>query len=430
MRQKPSSALRRGLLLGAAAGTAVALSAGPALATPVPSTASADAGTGAFRFQLPEPTGHYDIGKTELHLVDEDRADPWVEGVPRELMIDVRYPAKRGCAKDAAPYLRPGTAERIDQILPARLPGLEPGDVDFAGVTTHAYEGARPARRGGDRPVVLYSPGAGDPRAYGTVAAEELASRGYVVVTVDHTYEAPVEFPGGRVEEREVPGFDTETYRTVIDTRVRDIRFVLDRLAVLADGENPDAEGRELPHGLGRTLDLSSVGMFGHSAGGFTAAQAMLFDDRIDAGVNLDGSMAYHVGDEEWSEVTEQGLDRPFMLMGSGHASSGRRGNNHELAPDWARFWENSTGWRRDLYIGAGEHYSLTDSAVLLPQMAAETGLTAEIVEGSIGTVAPERLVAVQRNHLPAFFDRHLRGEPRELLEGPSPAYPGVEFID
>lgn len=47
---------------------------------------------------------------------------------------------------------------------------------------------------------VLYSPGAGEPRTWGTTLVQDLASRGYVVVTVDPTYEASeVEFPGGRI---------------------------------------------------------------------------------------------------------------------------------------------------------------------------------------------------------------------------------------
>jgi 8-oxo-dGTP pyrophosphatase MutT (NUDIX family) len=54
--------------------------------------------------------------------------------------------------------------------------------------------------------VLLYSPGAGDPRALGTTLCDDLASRGYAVVTVDHTYDAgAVEFPGGRVELSVLP---------------------------------------------------------------------------------------------------------------------------------------------------------------------------------------------------------------------------------
>ncbi|MEO3819023.1 hypothetical protein [Plantactinospora sp. B24E8] len=42
-----------------------------------------------FRPRLPAPTGPYPVGTTELHLVDHDRADPWVADRPRELMISL-----------------------------------------------------------------------------------------------------------------------------------------------------------------------------------------------------------------------------------------------------------------------------------------------------------------------------------------------------
>ncbi|WOP38612.1 hypothetical protein RKE32_34985 [Streptomyces sp. Li-HN-5-13] len=40
----------------------------------------------------------------------------------------------------------------------------------------------------------------------GTTLCDDLASRGYVVVTLDHTYDATaVQFPGGRVERTVLP---------------------------------------------------------------------------------------------------------------------------------------------------------------------------------------------------------------------------------
>ena len=77
----------------------------------------------------------------------------------------------------------------------------------------------------------------------------------------------------------------------VDSVRIADTRFVLDELASLASGRNPDAEHRPLPSGLSTALDLAKVGMFGHSLGGATAAKAMAADARISAGINLDGSM-------------------------------------------------------------------------------------------------------------------------------------------
>src|SRR4051794_25499187 len=153
-------------------------------------------GTSPYRFALPAPTGPYAIGTTELHLVDRSRPDPWAKGRTRELMVSVWYPARR-TAGPRAPYMRPGAAARFDQGA-SQLLGIKPGSIDWAGVATHAASSA-PAT-GRNHPVVLYSPGFGVERTRGTVLVEELASRGYAVVTMDHTYEtADVEFPGGRV---------------------------------------------------------------------------------------------------------------------------------------------------------------------------------------------------------------------------------------
>jgi hypothetical protein len=87
------------------------------------------------------------------------------------------------------------------------------------------------------------------------------STTGYVVITIDHTYEASeVEFPGGRVVTSVLPaelvkaqvnGTVGALLRKVLDVRVADVRFVAGEVAAAVD-----------PH---------RIGMFGVSAGGFTA---------------------------------------------------------------------------------------------------------------------------------------------------------------
>jgi predicted dienelactone hydrolase len=103
--------------------------------------------------------------------------------------------------------------------------------------------------------------------------------------------------------------------------RVADTKYVLRTLERLAAGQNPDAEQRTLPRGLGRALDLRKVGMFGYSLGGFAAGETMVTDRRIDAGANLDGTMQFGFPEGVLSEVAKRGLDRPFLLFGAmGHS--------------------------------------------------------------------------------------------------------------
>jgi hypothetical protein len=63
-----------------------------------------------------------------------------------------------------------------------------------------------------------------------------------------------------------LPSLTPEVLARAVAVRVVDVRFVLDQLAALNAGRNPDAEHRRLPRGLRGALDLSRVGMFGFSS--------------------------------------------------------------------------------------------------------------------------------------------------------------------
>ena len=343
-------------------------------------TAATQTKTEPVVLTLPGPTGPYPVGTRELHLVDRDRTDPWT-GRPRELMVSLWFPAARNGPR--ARQFPPAVAAYYDQNA-----GVPPGTADFAGTSTHSRTGATPLP--GRRPVVLYSPGGRHSRFLGTTLVEDLASRGYVVVGMDHTPVSPVQFPD-RVELPQ-PGVDAAQ---VMRERVRDTGFVLDKLAGFP------------------SLDLTRVGMFGHSMGGFTTAEAMIGEKRIDAGVNLDGSMDPNAG-----QAATVGVTRPFLLMGGG-LSSGVP-HNHAHSDNWASFWTASTGWRRDLYLPAAEHMSFTDAQVLLPQLDGD-------FTASIGTIDPRRSLAVQRSYLAAFFDLHLRGRPTSVFDRPMD--PDVQII-
>ncbi|MFC4563139.1 alpha/beta hydrolase family protein [Nocardiopsis mangrovi] len=397
----------------AAALAAAGLVAPPALA----GDPAAGGSGGPVEIALPEPTGDHDIGTVELHLVDEDRPDPWDDqGRPREIMANVWYPAEHVRGVPRAPYLSAGVADHLDRT--SASVGIDPGDVDFAGALSHAGVRAPVARGLRGAPVVVYSPGGGMSRAMGTTLVEELAGSGYIVVTVDHTYQAPVQLP-----DRFEPPAPRPDYAQVVSERVADLRFVLDRLADAAGGGVRDAAGRGLPRGLGGAMDLSRTAMFGHSAGGFATAEAMLADPRIRAGINMDGDMSPNYA----LETDVRGTDRPFMLMGAG---SNGDGDPHDLdhGLGWRGFTDRSTGWKRAPYLPAGEHMGFTDFQVVLPGIGRSLDLDEEAVAAAIGTADPERSLAAQRAYTTAFFDLHLRGEPTDLFDGPSPDHPGWEF--
>ncbi|MFJ1767279.1 alpha/beta hydrolase family protein [Amycolatopsis sp. NPDC088138] len=345
---------------------------------------------------LPRPTGSQPVGVTSLSLKDTSRPDPWVPSVPyRELMVSVFYPAASAHGP-TKPYMTPLESER--NLEREAIPGL-PLDV-LSTVRTNAVVDAPAAGGRHSLPMVVLSPGWTQPRAVLSGLAEDLASHGYVVTVVDHTYEnRATTFPDGHVtdcaacEVDDQPGF----WEKLAGTRAADTSFVLDELT------GPHAKWR------GSTLiDPARIGMAGHSAGGANTLQAMLADPRIRAGIDIDGST--HV------PLPASGLSRPFLFLGSLDNYTPGTPNPYD---DWETDWTHLTGWKRWLMVSGTVHSSFTDLGPLAGQLGVDVG----------ASLGGDRALAVTRAYVRAVFDLHLRCRPQPLLAAPSPAYPEVSFI-
>ncbi|GGX24142.1 hypothetical protein [Streptomyces noursei] len=279
--------------------------------------------------------------------------------------------------------------------------------------TTAGHTGAPVDRRAGKLPVLLYSPGLHGSRAMDTALVQDLASRGYLVVTIDHTHDAAeVLFPGGRREVNTMPPHSHSSH--TIAVRAADTHFVINQLSAIAHGHNPGLEHSPLPHGLAHAVDMHRIGMFGASLGGGSVPAAMHRDSRIRAGADLDGQL--------FGSEVNQPLDRPFLLFSSQHHNRNTDGSR-------ARFWKHLHGERLDLKLHGAEHSAFVDSEVLMHQAPGAYGMTPAQVVQALGTIDPNRAIEIQRTYLAAFFDKHLRHHHSHLLDGPSHHYPEVSFV-
>ncbi|MGC4939667.1 alpha/beta hydrolase [Kribbella sp. DT2] len=373
--------------------TFIAAVASTTLAGALPASAS------PFFLRLPKPTGPHHIGTTTLHLIDTTRGDPWNAATTRELMTTLYYPAATTRGYLLAPHLTPVAAE-IFAGLDADLlhPELPSTGVDWARTRTHSYAeaSALPVRR----PVLLYSPGGADPRTIGTSLAEDLASHGYVVVTIDHPGEtSEVDFPDRPPRTIEVtPDIQTDPVlnRTMMTTRFADVHFVLDELHRLAAGHNPDASGRPLPHNFHRALDLRRVGTYGHSAGGATAAQSMHDDPRIRCAANLEGYL--DLADGTLYPIAQQGTRKPLLLAGTDGYTN----------PRFDRTWsavQSHGGPVRRTQLRQANHWAFTDYAAFAPQLVA-AGLMTPAERTKLVGDRPN--AGAVRTLLHTFFDRTL----------------------
>jgi dienelactone hydrolase len=358
---------------------------------------SADAGAARRHTpSLPAPTGPHPVGTTSVHLTDTTRPDPWAAGVnARELMVSLWYPAVPAGGRRAR-YMTPAESEL--QLTSRGITAVPPDTLSTT--RTNAVSDATPARPARALPLVVLSPGFTNSRSALTAMAEDLASHGYVVAGIDHTYEShATAFPDGRVTTalaREAPRRGSGFWEKVAAGRAADASFVLNKLT----GAHPAWPGAGL-------IDPSAIGMAGHSAGGAAAIAAMLADSRIRAGIDMDGATA--------APIPGHGLPRPFLFLGKqANYTPGSGG----AVTTWERDWTLLTGWKRWLLVAGAVHASFTDLALLADQLGIDLG----------AGLSGARSLDITRAYVRAFFDQHLRGEPQALLDQPSPRFPEVTF--
>lgn len=346
---------------------------------------------------LPPPAGDLPVGTSVVSLTDRTRVEHYGDGEgPRQVVAQVWYPADPDTAVRPAPWVP--TGRRFGRLAADRL-DLPPFALDHVGlVRSHATADAPPAEGGGRFPVVIYAHGWSGFRTIQSDLAESLASRGYVVAALDHTYGALVtQRPDGELVPLDPdalpaglsgPEYDEAAARLVA-TFAADLGFLLDRLEA---GAVAELRGR---------LALDAVGVVGHSTGG-GAAVALCADDPRCAAV---------VGYDPWVEpvpdaVLGRGLDVPILSMRSaewvGNGNDARLRRLHAASGDDAGL----------VAVDGTTHRDVT----LLPYLSPLSSAF-----GVAGDTPGGRTHELTEVWTARFLDTHLRGRDVDpLLDPPS----------
>jgi dienelactone hydrolase len=369
---------------------------------------------------LPTPTGPFAVGRTIEDWTDDTTLDTLapVPGTRRELLVWIWYPAATGQSATADDYVpaqmraAAGPTGGIWSLLTR----------DASKVHGHSIRNAVVAPRQRSYPVVIMRGGASSEVTNYSTLAEDLASHGYVVVGFDAPYRTwVVVFPDGRVMRRTPennPELCAEKAQALQDGCVSklltawtgDIAFALDRLERL---NASDPSGRF----TGR-LDMTRVGVFGHSFGGATAVQFCHDDARCKAGIDVDG--------QPFGSVVQSGINRPFMFLLSDHGN--------ESDPVSRQIWANiqsiydrlPADGRVRIAIRGANHFLFSDDGALLKSHILLRVLRMLGIVGIDG----RRQLAITTYCIDRFFDAYLKGPAVSRLNLSSPLYPEIQVLE
>ncbi|MFD0695354.1 alpha/beta hydrolase family protein [Paenibacillus sp. GCM10027628] len=375
-------------------------------------------------FKIDSPSGPYSVGTVTYHWIDASREETMTDTPDdrRELLVQLWYPAQNKLGDSKALYIpeyrQLGQVLQQDYNIPAFMTHY------LRLVQTNAYANAPLSAEQAAYPLIVFSHGLPGARFTSTTQMEELASHGYLVAAIQHSYFAMTTiFPDQRVapKTKKLPSvIDIDGWDQLIEVWVKDAQFVLDQFERL---------NKQDPQGLltGR-INLDQIGMLGHSFGGAATIQTLNADHRLKAGINMDGT---HFG-----KPVVNGLKQPFMLMKTEAEATSKdlEPNEQQLAQIGVTkqaydkykteiplrnraLFGNGRGY--EVTIRGIKHMSFTDYYLWSPALRLMDGLQ----------LSPMQARHVINRYVLAFFDTYLKQMPTALLDEPVPPFKEVTVM-
>lgn len=343
----------------------------------------------------PEPSGDSYIGTQSLELVDSQRLEWFTEDNEdfRRIMIQVWYPTEENSG-DKELYIDYGDirikalAEQFD-YKPSVFKNLTK-------IETNSIKNAEP-NLNKKYPLIIFSHGLGGNRTQNTIMIEELASHGYVVIGIEHAYDANISvFNNGDIadyrsginyERRNNQRLSPEEFWEIrlpqLKTRSADVGFILDRI-----------EDGNFPSKIIDIIDVDNIGIFGHSFGGATSIYSSYSDNRIDACINLDGWMVVVP-----ENIIDEGINQDFMYIGQ------LQWDDELNYKKLDRFIQSNKSSSKIL-IPETTHYDYSDT----PHMS----IAARLLKKS-GTLDSDNLKAILNDLILSFFNKNLKNEQKNM---------------
>ena len=351
--------------------------------------------------QFPEPEGPYSVGYKLMEFTDGSREDPYNPELLRRLKVTVYYPSND--ARKTEPYgdeeiVAWKTELREDLASEITPEELELIMQELGGVQVFKSKDATPAPE--PFPVILFEHGLGITAGSYQRMLLELVSHGYVVIAPGHPYiSSGVIFEDGTEAffKADQASLMSETFETAFN----DTQFILKQIEAISS---------TLP-----SMDLTKIGMMGHSLGGGTTVKTTRHDSRILAGIGLDAptspdSFYRYEGDKRTVSTLdsamefdpEEKLGKPFL---------------HLLCDkpmcDFSTVYPDDNIFKATVKEGT-EHNSFTDYALLKDEISV---FKAKGWDFDTGPSEASSYQGEMSGVIKSFFDKFLKGVDVDLMQ-------------
>lgn len=374
----------------------------------------------------PTPTGEFKVGTVLLELEDSNRNE-WViseQNRNRRFVVRIWYPAKPTGKELRLPIMEKPYSEGMSKLY-----GLPGGSEK----PSQSYQNASVLQTEIPYPIIIFTHGAGSFATQNLTSMEELASQGFLVMSMSFPYEsAATIFPDSTVIEMA----DLEEFKTNMENIVKDKEFNTKVAANIEALKNPNPQkAKEASIELGkvysklypqiktwldtRIADLSylinsvdeihidnikltdiadknNIGLFGHSLGALTTLKFLMEKElpAIKCGISLD--VPYFNLDSE-SSIS---INAPILFMNSDKLKIGDSEVRLSRTNDFLAHYTEMP--LHECTVKGSAHYNFTDLNYVSPLLK---------FTPLLGSISQKEAAKILTHYLNAYFGYHLKNE-------------------
>lgn len=275
-----------------------------------------------------------------------------------------------------------------------------------------------PQNAQGKYPLIVFSHGAFGIKTSNETLFNELASHGYVVCSIDHTYQSLYtigndghmicvdkgfmkEMRSDDVHSNKQQSY--EYYQKWMKIRTDDTNFVIDYILGQSKSNTSDK--------LYKLIDTTKIGVLGHSLGGSSALGIGRMRKDVSAVIALESPFMCDIEGVNNNEFIFTGEKYPVPVLNVYSDSSwGHLGDWEQYAENYALL-SNTNPTAFNVHIRGVGHLTLTDLALTSPFLT-------RILNGQKSITSTEYCLKVINKVCLEFFDCYLKGEGKFISDG------------